>query len=294
MDQIVFQAKQILRALFLPLFLGLALCVWGLPHALAAGRCEDIFLFENKPASSNLKSFEEVSQQVEALDLSRLKGRITEVFNDPRSSSLAKNQRAFEIYLEERLEGFDPSLHASILAVINKTRFENNSSPNGAYHYEHKYMTIKIPTAHVGSALDFTIRVHEAEHLIQDLQMQSWKFKGTHKPSHYLYSIFNAEKGAMLAEATFLQALPHDMIIRDLEGMTQEAGGIYRNMLSGLQNSTTPTEYVQHQWALNRYSTKQLKEQYFTELTTAITMTAGMAGMTIYIFFDAIHAHLGF
>lgn len=118
---------------------------------------------------------------------------------------------------------------------------------------------LRLPIELEGTFLDYAIRVHELEHLIQFLHLGG-QFVEHERPEHVDF-VFEAEKGAMLAEAVYLLAIPRQTLhnghelIDSVPHLSHFDKNFLKGVLGGAHISLTPEDYVQHQWqTVGRYT----------------------------------------
>lgn len=174
-------------------------------------------------------------------------------------------EEIFEEYLRLRLRNFDPSFQAHIysmardhIQIIETTEFEVGGSVKPAS----QKIEISLPEMLVGTVMDYYIRVHELEHVIQGLAV-GLKAATPYDPRYASYR-FHLEKGAMRAEGAFLKAFPTPFLKEQLsdilhvhapESLTKD---FLENVLANAIAAPTVSDYLQKNWEQGRYSRSKL------------------------------------
>lgn len=129
---------------------------------------------------------------------------------------------------------------------------------------------LRLPIELEGTFLDYAIRAHELEHLIQFLHLGG-QIVGQERLEHVDF-VFEAEKGAMLAEAVYLLAIPRQILLRGHElvdsipNLSTTDKNFLNGVLGGAINSVTPEDYIQHQWqSVGRYTKSYIEDRVARE-----------------------------
>jgi hypothetical protein len=124
---------------------------------------------------------------------------------------------------------------------------------------------------HIGDGKDFVSACRETyEHLIQFLHLGG-QIVGQERLEHVDF-VFEAEKGAMLAEAVYLLAIPRQILLRGHElvdsipNLSTTDKNFLNGVLGGAINSVTPEDYIQHQWqSVGRYTKSYIEDRVARE-----------------------------
>jgi|GEM_PF-4638329 hypothetical protein len=180
-----------------------------------------------------------------------------------REGRIQKPSQLFDAFLFYRLRLLPVPVGEQVMRALNEGfRLHLDSSVNallggGAMLFEsresgHKscQVFVCVPQALFGSALDFAVRVHEIEHVVQHFMGLS--SKGPRQ-------MFFAEQGAMRAEAVMLlsfskEELSHLRTFVHHHLLTAETKAFSERALERVLQGGGVQDYVRSQWKAGRYS----------------------------------------
>lgn len=138
--------------------------------------------------------------------------------------------------------------------------------------------------------LDYVVRVHELEHLLQNFQVspEVYAFPSRGK-KEYVEFFFEGEKGAMAAEALFLFVIPREIVLADLNAAKKFTTS--RQILKAMEKAQDLNEYLRAQWDLGRYSEDNIQAAYYGEKMQKWVQLAKVSGVLYFIYkvFDLYH-----
>lgn len=175
-------------------------------------------------------------------------------------------EEAFQEYLRLRLRNFDPLIQAHIysmayyqIKVIEADGFEVGGRVNPESHR----IEVVLPKSLMGTVIDYYVRVHEVEHVIQGL-MVGLKAATSFDPRFANYR-FHLEKGAMRAEGAFLMAFPSQFLKEYLKAVTEyptseetEIKAFMEGVLKNSIEAESISDYLKRNWDSGRYSRSKL------------------------------------
>jgi hypothetical protein len=121
-------------------------------------------------------------------------------------------------------------------------------------------LKINVPSDLYESIIDFTVRVHELEHIIQILSYGMGSATTYFFP-YFAGERFHAEKGAMRAEGTFLLLFPKRLIRQEIQKIANLNGKPSQRAVRYLtlaKISANTDEYLEYNWSYGRYSMASL------------------------------------
>jgi hypothetical protein len=196
-------------------------------------------------------------------------------------------QTLFHLYLEKRLARLEPRQRAVIWKVVEEgltiktidsphpldLSTDNDIRPRikatdlndftGMASDDNRVIMV-IPEAMRETLMDYMIRIHELEHIIQHLTVGSGG--GVLRVNlHYYQQHFFREKGAMRAEASFLMSFPEGVLwstLRDyrLKGMEPVASHLSRRALRFAVEAKDSEDYIRRMWETDRYAPGYFEE----------------------------------
>ena len=210
----------------------------------------------------------------------RLKAQVAAIFEDRQLTLEEKSAKAFAAYLDLRLGLLPETQQQSVRNLLSKQFFYRiHHRPDLAtevlrcsFDRRQNAIEMTVPVSIAHTVLDYMIRVHEVEHVIQSLNVSLAPY-GIYNPKYYPVFVFNLERGAMTAEALFIRSIPKGHL-DDLEqkilsgmGMPQEEKKFILGLVSDARSSESIEMYLKLQWSRGRYSRlilagKQLKETW--------------------------------
>lgn len=224
----------------------------------------------------------------------RLKAEVTVIFDDSQLTLEKKSAKAFAAYLDLRLGLLPETQQLSVRNLLSKRFFYrihhrpdiatevlkcSFDPPQNAIE-----MTVPVPIAH--TVLDYMIRVHEVEHVIQSLNVPLAPY-GIYNPKYYPVFVYNLELGAMTAEALFIRSIPNRHIA-ELEqkilngmGMPKEEQKFILGLVSDACRSESIEMYLQLQWSRGRYSRLSLAGKQLKETWPLLAVPVGLLWYTI-------------
>lgn len=150
---------------------------------------------------------------------------------------------------------------------------------------------LRLPIELENTFLDHAIRVHELEHLIQFLHLDGHTV--AHERPEHVDFVFEAERGAMLAEAVYLLAIPRDLLLTGFETidsiprLSESDKNFLKGMVRGALESKTPGQYVQHQWQIQgRYTRDYIRARLARERVASANACEGLLGSLVRIWND--------
>jgi hypothetical protein len=261
------------------------LCTFILFHFLAftnayahsALKCESLASFVNSQKNVSVKS-SDISKQIQEIDYGILKSEFLSIFKNASMSLNEKLERSFSFYVERRIAMLPEPLQSAIREKAFDVKVERPSGNRfvrifggnfgGNFSINKKVINIKLPQNYDQSLMDFVIRAHELEHFIQSIQWPELmrKHQSLNK-TQFTEVLFEVEKAAMFAEATYLMALPRGFVINSLEKVEAEfPDEVPSNFLHGVRRAATPSDYVRLQWRISRYSQENVHAIYNVQI----------------------------
>lgn len=215
-----------------------------------------------KDAAKSLLTFETANKLREQLSV-----ETGAIFANEKLSAQQKAARSFEVYLRLRLALLTPAQASNIRDLIEqrlsaKTCDGTIGTFDCSYDPDQRSITVTVPNLLSETVLDYKIRVHEVEHAIQYL-IASPRL-GFNHPGYFFIHRFTEEKGAMTAEAAFIQSIPSDHLqdlflkISNGKNIDKIQRKYFKSVLSAALNTQDTESYVRSQWSAVRYSRAQM------------------------------------
>lgn len=215
---------------------------------------------------------------------SDLSNRLKPQFEKIYSYSMTAQQKAnavYNLYLETRLAALTPTQRKKVLEVANSKvtfvfhfgKMSSCAALDCFFNLEDKSVSMNLPIAYENSLLMYALMAHEVEHAIQDVISQDDPEIDTINVD--LEITYQKEKGAMSAEATFLLAVPKEVLFRNLQQLLDDADlpevakPFYASMFRGAHWADTVEEYVTDQWKQKRYTRASI-DRFLTARAIAV------------------------
>lgn len=197
--------------------------------------------------------------------VAKLRPQVESIYNRELKFSPEDLEEIFNLYMKERMSVLTREQQLSVREVMESGfRFkiylnDPDSIPpfEANAHRGFDMIFLTLPASVYQTALDYFIRVHELEHIVQYAVMGKGIFSELH-PTQILNQL-NTEKGAMRSEASFLKLFPEEylrsLIVAwrkdsHLKGLADE---VFESVVNHAIESQDVDEYVRLQWKAGRY-----------------------------------------
>lgn len=235
-----------------------------------------------------LVTLKSVNEQVQADFLtSEEKDKINLLFQATQNiDGRSAGEDAFEIYMKARLRQLPEDVRAKVAEIYKNAEIQESSGLDSYYHPLTQSLKLRGPERYKLSILDFAVRAHEVEHVIQDTLHR--KEVGTSiYQSKWAWSWIEAshlkEIGAMSAEWKYLSTMPIN-VRRELAKRIREdqMKTPFKDALAYmLENPAMPLkEYLDQMAKSGRYSKSNLVQLKILGTITPTLITA-MAGAIV-------------
>ena len=191
-------------------------------------------------------------------------------FSDPKLKPGEPEKKAFDLYLQRRMDLLDPELQQKVRAIIEKNEdpYIEGNRINGEYKNVLQYYSVTNPKEFRETAIYYHTLVHEIEHAIQDAHSGDIevKFIKVLTKKVKIKERFREEYGAMLAEWNYIRSIPKEVRFKLFEELENFKGLPRRQKEMALRTLTqaddTALEYLRHEWGAGRYNMEQLEMHY--------------------------------
>lgn len=194
----------------------------------------------------------------------------------------------FKLYMDHRLQNLSEKVQIQVREVMDSgfrfKIFETDSGqppPFEAYSHRELYMIFLVLPASVHqTALDYFIRVHELEHIVQYYAIGKGVLSELH-PTRHLNQLY-FERGAMRSEAAFLKLFSKEYLRRILTQWKSDphqpglADDVFESVVLHTLQSETVGEYVLLQWEHGRYSRKTFMQRHISSHLRLWSSTAAL------------------
>jgi len=242
--------------------------------------------------SATIQIFREQSSRIERGIFSDSdRAAIENISSDRQTSDNEKSAAIFELYIDRRLSLLPPGASERVRETLAKrvSVSTNDSVITGSYTVPTKRVRLWLPKPFEGGPVHYFLLTHEIEHAIQgEMLVENGigfiRYSGSHA-IHYGSTMFESERGSMIAEFLYLQSLPVEVRQRAAEQLStlsqldkRDRERETRNLLS---KATTSADYLEQEWSAGRYRHDELKTQQYLAHTGLI----GVAALVGTIFF---------
>lgn len=245
-----------------------ALIVVSMSSVTASARvCSEVFTrhTQSNYAEKAKRLFtSEMSQKI----IESMRPMVADTLGDLSSPKINKIETIFSHYMQARLEYLPPEVRSSVWKILNNftvksfkpTRFKNNISANAGNVFGRIQIKISMPDYLLGTIIDFAMRAHEMEHIIQIYSIGEGAASQYLMPK-YSYDLHAIEAGAMKVEGTFLLLFSKE-ILDPLEIILSDqstASHFAKKMLINTYSSQNVDQYLNANWSQGRYSISSIR-----------------------------------
>lgn len=190
------------------------------------------------------------------------------IIGDSKPLDHEKIEALFTAYMQIRMEYLTQDVRVKVqksLDDLKVKRFKPNRFKKEIYGgareiYGHMQLTISMPDYLFGTLIDYAVRVHELEHIIQIYSV------GTGSSVQYLFPNFaidrhTLEAGAMKAEAIFLLTFPKEVLKSFKAKLLSDSKSskLAKELIDRALAADDADQYLQNNWNQGRYSLEQIR-----------------------------------